>query len=67
MLHELAADSIHFYSGSSYAQRPIYFTVEDKEFAVDRVLAEWRSPGGKFFLVRTQDGQIYTIMQSPDE
>jgi hypothetical protein len=61
MLYELAADSIHFYAGSSSAQRPIAFTIGNKEFAIERVLAEWRSPEGKFFLVQTREGQIFTL------
>ena len=61
MPYEVGADSIHFYAGSSGAQRPIAFTVEGEEFTVDRVLAEWRTPEGKFFLVQTQDGQIFKL------
>ncbi|MEJ2757029.1 MAG: hypothetical protein P8046_00980 [Anaerolineales bacterium] len=66
MPRKVAADSIHFYAGSSGAQRPISFTAEGKEFAVDRVLAEWRTPEGKFFLVQTQDGEIFKLHTTTD-
>jgi len=66
MLNHLVVDSIHFYAGSSAAQRPIAFTVGDRKFTVDRVIAEWRSPDGKFFLVQTPDGQVFSLHTTTD-
>lgn len=66
MFNQLVVDSIHFYAGSSAAQRPIAFTLGDEKFNVDKVIAEWRSPEGKFFLVQTPNGQVFTLHTIPD-
>lgn len=49
------------YAGSSYAQRPLAFLWQGQRLEVAAVAAEWRTPDGKTFVVRTPDGQVFKL------
>jgi hypothetical protein len=50
------------HSGHTYAQRPIAFWWEGERLEVDTINAEWRSPTGKHFRVKTQQGAVYELI-----
>lgn len=57
------------YAGGSYAQRPQAFLWQGQRLEVAAVTAEWRTPDGKTFLVRTPNGQIFKLVYNhqPDD
>ena len=55
------AARVECYSGSAYAERPIAIHWEGARLEVDRVVAQWRVPGGKQFRVQTRDGQFFLL------
>lgn len=44
-----------------YAEKPIAFWWQDRRLEIQEILDQWRVPGGKCFLVRTQDNQIFQL------
>lgn len=44
-----------------YAEKPIAFWWQDRRLEIQEILDQWRVPGGKGFLVRTQDNQIFQL------
>ncbi|MBE0481349.1 MAG: hypothetical protein IBX68_10260 [Dehalococcoidia bacterium] len=58
MLWEETADlkskldvDVKCYSGHSYAERPLSFTLGGREYAIKAIEKEWREPGEKHFRV----------------
>jgi hypothetical protein len=49
------------YSGQSYAERPLSFNWEDKEYQVAEIEAEWRGVGTRNFRVRTKDNKLFQL------
>jgi len=49
------------YSGHAFAQRPISFLWQGREYNVSEVEREWQEPGKKFFKVRTEDEEIFEL------
>ena len=49
------------YSGQNYAERPISFIFEDREYKVAGIEKEWRGVDGKNFLVRTEDNKLFRL------
>lgn len=56
-------------SETTYAQRPVAVHWEGRRWAVAAVLAEARTPAGKWFRVQTVDGPIFelTYVETLDE
>lgn len=52
---------VRCYSGQAYAERPVSFTREGKEYQVAEVEAEWRGPGTRNFRVRTRDNKLFQL------
>lgn len=52
---------VECHSGYAYAVRPVALRWEDQRLEIERVEAEWRSPGGKRFRVRTRDGRSFEL------
>ncbi len=48
-------------SGSHYAERPLSFTWENDLYEVQTILAQWRSPEGRSFRVRTSDQHLFEL------
>lgn len=61
-MRRVSGDQVSFFSGHTYAQRPVRFIWDGQTYQVDRVLAEWKTPDGKIFLVRTTDDQEFEIV-----
>lgn len=63
------ADRVECHSGYAYAQRPTALWWEGARLEVEAVQAEWRTPEGKCFRVRTSDGQMFevTYFEAQDE
>lgn len=52
---------VECHSGYEYAQRPAAFIWLDQRCEVAQVDAEWRTPDGKGFRVRTREGQLFDL------
>jgi hypothetical protein len=55
------------FSGHRYAQRPIAIIWEDKRLEISDVEAEWHTPEGKRFWVRTVDGDGFDLSYSAEK
>lgn len=67
MRPSVPGDQVEFYSGHTYAQRPVAFTWEGHHYQVETVLAESMTPDGKIFLVRTTSGKEFELVYQEDE
>ncbi len=54
-------DRVECYSGLEYAERPTALWWEGARVAVETVEAQWRTPEGKGFRVRTVDGKGFEL------
>jgi hypothetical protein len=52
---------VHCYAGYRADQRPIRFTILDREYNVEEVDDQWYSPGAMYFRVRAGDGNYYVL------
>jgi hypothetical protein len=57
-------DLVECHSGSEYAERPIAVRWGGERLEVVEIMARWRIPDGKVFLVRTDDGQAFELAYS---
>ncbi|MBN2045337.1 MAG: hypothetical protein JW757_09985 [Anaerolineales bacterium] len=48
-------------SGYTYAQRPVGFTYAGQEYQVRQVIAEWRQPSEKKFIVLTESSVQFEL------
>ncbi len=48
-------------SDQEYAGRPVALYWQGKHLLVAGLLQEWRTPEGKRFLVRTEDGAVFEL------
>jgi len=55
------SDQVFCRSGHEFAERPTAFIWEEERLQIDELLARWRTPSGKRFLVRTVDHRIFTL------
>jgi hypothetical protein len=58
--HALSA-TVECYSGSRYAERPLAFTWEGQRQEITAVEAEWRTPAGRTFQVRTREDLCFLL------
>ena len=49
------------YSGYTYAQRPISFILQGKEYQVENIEEERRGPGERWFAVKTGDNKYFKL------
>jgi len=49
------------YSGYTYAEKPVSFTLRGKEHRVESIEKEWRGPGERWFLVKTGDNKYFKL------
>ncbi len=49
------------YSGHTYAERPVSFLWEGKEYEVAEIEKAWQEPDKKCFQVRTGDSKIFRL------
>ena len=55
---------VECHSGFTYADRPVALTWEGQRIEIVEILAEWRTPEKKYFLVRTTDGRKFELAYS---
>ncbi len=48
-------------SESTYAEKPIALTWEGERLPIAEVLSQWRTPQGRSFRVRTEDGRAFEL------
>ena len=60
------ADEVRCYSGSSYAERPLAFVWQGREYSVEKVLSTALTPERKKFMVRTENSEIFLLEYFPD-
>jgi uncharacterized protein YndB with AHSA1/START domain len=53
---------VECHSGIEYAERPTALWWSGERLEVVAVEAEWRTPEGKRFRVRTRDGQVFVLV-----
>jgi hypothetical protein len=52
---------VECHSEYEYAEKPQAFWWQGRRLEIDEILDQWRVPGGKGFLVKTQDEQIFKL------
>ena len=50
------------HSGYTYPEYPTSFDWEGRSLKVDRIIAEWQSPGEKHFKVLVDDNQVFDLI-----
>lgn len=55
---------VECYSGVEYGERPRVFLFQGQRYQVAEVLGRWRTPEGRFFRVRTEDDQIFQLIEN---
>ncbi|MBI4466925.1 MAG: hypothetical protein HY656_05830 [Acidobacteria bacterium] len=55
---------VECYAGHKADQRPLRFTLKERELQVEEVLDQWFSPEHIYFRVRADDGHIYILCHS---
>jgi hypothetical protein len=60
---------VECHSEFAYAEKPVALTWEGQRFEIAETLASWRTPDGRHFRVRTDDGQTFELLylESTDE
>lgn len=53
---------VECHSGLEYAERPTALGWQGERLEVEAVEAEWRTPEGKKFRVRTTGGQVFELV-----
>ena len=67
MRPRVPGEQVKFFSGHTYAQRPVAFTWEGRKYHVETVLAESMTPEGKIFQVRTTSGEEFELVYQEDD
>ncbi|MDP2727873.1 MAG: hypothetical protein Q8P59_10060 [Dehalococcoidia bacterium] len=52
---------VRCYSSHTYAQRPVSFVLEGREYRVQDVLRTWREPRRALFRVSTEEGLVFNL------
>ena len=52
---------VECHSDSDYADRPTALYWNGQRLEVEAVEQQWRTPEGKWFRVRTKDGQVFEL------
>jgi hypothetical protein len=56
------SDQVFCRSGHEFADRPTAFIWEGERLQIDELVARWRTPYGKRFLVRIGGNRIFTLV-----
>jgi len=54
-------EQVECYSGASYGERPTALYHNQHRLKITLIEAQWRTPGGRCFRVRTQDNQRFDL------
>ena len=55
---------VETYSGYKGDQRPLRFSLGDRDYEVQEVLDQWYGPDDVYFRVRAGDGNLYILRRS---
>ena len=55
-------DRVECYSGGEYAERPTALYWQDQRMKIVEILERSRTPGGKFFRVKTDQAMIFELL-----
>jgi len=64
-LEEGTPAQVTCYSGASYAERPTEIRAFGKQYRIEKITAEGRTPLEKWFQVVTENGQRLRLMYHP--
>jgi len=54
-------------SDSDYAERPLALIWQGQRFEIIEILARWRTPEGRRFLVKTDDFMVFNLFYDENE
>ena len=57
----MSFEKVECLSGHTYADRPIAIYWEEQRLLVDKIEATWRFPGGRRFLIKTEDERLFEL------
>jgi hypothetical protein len=57
----MAPDKVECLSGQTYADRPTAIIWEGRRIGIKSIEARWRTPGGRRFLIKTEDDKVYEL------
>jgi hypothetical protein len=52
---------VECYSGRKADERPVRFRLDEREYTIEEVVAQWYGPDHAFFKIRASDGNSYVI------
>lgn len=52
------------YAGHKGAERPLRFRLDQADYVVEQVIAQWYAPDAAFFRVRVTTGDVYLLRHS---
>ena len=55
-------NAVECHSGHTYAERPKAFNWNGEWIKVETIEAEWRSPQGKHFRVKAENGSVFELI-----
>jgi hypothetical protein len=55
-------DMVECHSGYAYAERPVAFYWEGEHLDVKSIEANWHTPAGRFFRVRSLDERLFDLI-----
>ena len=60
-MQEMTDSIVECHSGFAYAERPVALTWQGGRLVVAAILEQARTPAGRRFRIRTQDGQEFEL------
>jgi hypothetical protein len=52
---------VECYSGRKADERPVRFRLDEREYTIEEIVAQWYGPDHAFFKIRASDGNRYVI------
>ena len=57
----MSSQVVECLSGQTYADRPIAIHWEGARIPIQEIEARWRFPGGRRFLIKTEDERVFEL------
>jgi hypothetical protein len=57
---------VECYAGYKAGQRPVRFSLGEREYRVEEAVDQWYSPEATWFRVRAEDGNLYVLRHAED-
>ncbi len=58
---------VECYAGYKAEQRPLRFTLGERQVVVEEIEDQWYSPSSKYFRVRANDGNVYILLHDEEK